>query len=324
MEYGTGTPSDKTMGGTIAPSPWAFHPVLVLAQTRRPAILVFGDSREEGGTEGARPPHYLSGMCTGALGRQFGLSSLAESASSLTTVVNGTVANRMHRMALAPFFSHVLNAYGVNDLSLGRTVSQLLADRAGFASLFPGRTVIGTTIMPYVTSTDGWRSKANQGLGTNQPKIREANRSIRAGIAGEAFILDTARVVDPFDEDKYSVSADPGASIGAAACEFTGSISGTVLTVTTIASGSLGYGATLTDSLTASSSNMPFPGTMVLEQLTGSVGGVGTYRVHPQQTAVTKTMYVGGWGTSDGLHCSKHLAERAISRLDLFGLELFR
>jgi hypothetical protein len=315
MEYGSGDPADKTMGGTITPSAWAYHPVLILAQTRRPSVLVFGDSREEGGTEGPRPPHYLNGMCIGALGRLFGFSSVAESATQLTTFVNGTAANRTHRLALAPYVSHVLDAYGVNDLSQNRTVAQLLADRASFAAMFPDNTVIGTTIMPYVPSTDGWRSKANQGLGTNQPKIREANRSIRAGIAGEAFILDTARSVDPFDEDKYVVAADASAATGAPACEFTGSITGTTLTVSAIASGSLTYGATLTDSLSGTSSNLPFPGTMVLEQLTGTAGASGTYRVNFPQTVAAKTMYVGGWATSDGLHNSHHMVVQATERL---------
>lgn len=316
MEFGTGTPNDRTMGGEIAASAWTYHPVLILAKTRRPSILAFGDSREEGGSEGPRPPYYDNGMCIGALARHFGYASMAESATYLTTFVNGTAENRAFRLALAPYFSHVLNAYGVNDISLGRTVEQLLADRAAFAATFAPRTVIGTTIMPYVPSSDGWRTKAGQTLGTNQPKIRTANRAIRAGISGEALVLDTARVVDPFDEDKYVVAADPSATAGAGPCEFIGSISGTVLTVTAIASGTLAYGATLTDTLTgAPYTGQPYAATTVLEQLDGAVGGIGTYRVSFAQAVTSKTMYVGAWATNDGLHGSAYIAERSTAQM---------
>lgn len=314
MNHGTGTPQDLTMGGAV-PTGWSYGPTLILCKTRRPSVLVFGDSREEGGVEGTRLPNYDNGMCIGALAKMFGYSSMAEAASTLTAVVNGTPENRAFRLALAPYFSHVVNAYGVNDVSQGRTTAQIVADRAALAGYFPNNIVVGTTVMPYAPSTDGWRTKANQSLGTNQPKIRELNRSIRDGIAGEMFILDTARVVDPYDEDKYSVSADPSATAGAPACEFTGSISGTTLTVTAVASGSLAYGTVLTSGLTSSDNTSPFSSTMVLEQLTGTTGGIGTYRVSRSQTLASKTMYSGGWATIDGLHPARFAAELAPARM---------
>ncbi|SOB86752.1 hypothetical protein SAMN06297144_1861 [Sphingomonas guangdongensis] len=304
----------NAFGGS--PAEFSFPPVLFLGQTRRPSVLVFGDSREEGGTEGPRTPHYDNGLCIGAIGRHFGYTSVAESSSSLNQFTGGSSANRSNRLALAPYFTHIVNAWGVNDIGTGRTVAQFLADRATFAGYFPNKQVIGTTMPPYVPYTDGGRTIAGQSLGTNQPKVREANRAIRAGIAGEAFIFDTARGADPFDRDAYSVDPDPSATTARfPAAQITASISATTLTVTAVTSGTLGYGTCLTEGLGNAYDSSPYYGTMILEQLTGTTGGVGTYRVNFSQNTSWRTMYAGGWGSKDGLHLNGMLAEQVRERL---------
>jgi len=323
LQNGSGTPPNLLDTFPGQASEYSYPPVLFLGQTLNPSVLVFGDSREEGGLEGNRAPHYNLGIVNGTVGRVFGYTSLAESGTFLNTFSNGTSANRANRVALAQYFTHVVNAWGVNDFGQGRTVAQLLADRATFATFFPTKTVIGTTIMPYVTTNDAYRTTANQGLGTTQPKIRQVNRAIRAGINGEKFIFDTAKAVDQYDRDAWQVSADPSATVNPLpACTFTGSISSSgVLTVTAIASGSLVYGSTLTDILDTTGgiayTGLPYPGTMVLEQLTGTTGGIGTYTVSIVNPTATpsKTMYVGGWASPDGLHSNALMAEQARVRL---------
>ena len=81
----------------------------------------------------------------------------------------------------------------------------------------------------------------------------------------------------------------PGA--GTPNAEFVASISGTTLTVTTITSGALVEGVALKQTGGVSA------GTKVIEQLTGSIGGTGTYSVSISQTVTSTNMEQGGFTT---------------------------
>ena len=70
---------------------------------------------------------------------------------------------------------------------------------------------------------------------------------------------------------------------------FTGSISGTTLTVTAVASGNIGVGQGITGSGVTT-------GTTVVDYLSGT-GGIGTYRVNISQTVASTTL-TGGWVTN--------------------------
>jgi hypothetical protein len=69
------------------------------------------------------------------------------------------------------------------------------------------------------------------------------------------------------------------------AVSFTGSITGTVLTVTSVTVGTLFPGATITGPVTA--------GTIITSQLTGPFGGTGTYTVTPSQSVGSTTLSIG-------------------------------
>lgn len=73
-----------------------------------------------------------------------------------------------------------------------------------------------------------------------------------------------------------------GSSIAAATGSFTGSIAGDVLTITAVGSGNAVPGGTLSGTGVAS-------GTKVLSQLSGTAGGIGTYRVSIPDQLVTST-----------------------------------
>jgi hypothetical protein len=89
-------------------------------------------------------------------------------------------------------------------------------------------------------------------------------------------------------KDAATGIAQMGGVIGAGASSFTGSISGTTLTVTAVASGSIQVGQTLSGSgVTAS--------TKITGYLTGA-GGTGTYTVDTSQTAASTTI-AGSGGT---------------------------
>ena len=72
-------------------------------------------------------------------------------------------------------------------------------------------------------------------------------------------------------------------SIAAGAGSVTGSIAGNIMTVTVVGSGTLPDGATLSGSSVVS-------GTKILEQLSGTAEGVGTYRVSIEQTVASTTI----------------------------------
>lgn len=81
-----------------------------------------------------------------------------------------------------------------------------------------------------------------------------------------------------------------GSSVAASTFSVTGSISGDVLNVTAVGSGTVVAGATISGTNVAS-------GTKVLSQIDGTAGGVGNYRVNiPNQTAASTTVS-GTYGT---------------------------
>jgi hypothetical protein len=71
----------------------------------------------------------------------------------------------------------------------------------------------------------------------------------------------------------------------------TASIAGTVMSVTAVARGGLADGVALIDAVWPTM-NVAV-GTRVLGQLTGSLGGTGTYTVTPTQTLASETLYAG-------------------------------
>ena len=92
-----------------------------------------------------------------------------------------------------------------------------------------------------------------------------------------------------FTKNNQSNIANVGGVIGTGAASVTGSIAGTVLTVTAVSSGLITVGAVLSGSgVTA--------GTTVVGVLTGS-GGVGTYQVSASQTVSSTTVTATGSGS---------------------------
>lgn len=320
LQNSSGTPPAMEAAFPGQPGEYSCPPILYLTMTRKPSVLQFGDSREETGSEAGRPPYYVNGLTLPAIwAAGIGFTCLTESGTALRgnagagQFLGGTYTRRL---ALAQYFSHIEDAYGFNDLNAyGRSVAQLLTDRATFAALFPNNVVFGTTMMLSVTSTDAYVNTANQGaLGANQLKVREANTAIRRGIVGEAFVIDTADASDPLRTSKYPVSRDPAAT-SRSTSQFTGSIAANgVLTVTAITSGTLNYGDPITDSLTSITDNK-LAGCTILEQLTGSAGSTGTYTISRPQTLTSRTLYVGGYACPDTIHQTKDFSEQIQQRI---------
>jgi hypothetical protein len=88
---------------------------------------------------------------------------------------------------------------------------------------------------------------------------------------------------------RFGATGTPGSSgsatgsIAAATNSVTGSIAGDIMTVTALLSGTVRMGTTLSGAGVVS-------GTKVVDQLSGTAGGVGTYRVSIQQTVASTTI----------------------------------
>lgn len=325
MQTGTGTAPSITSAFSGSPGDTSYPPVVFAAMIREPSFLIFSDSREDTGHEGARPPYFDNGVVTAAIGRRFGYASMAEAGSLIFNFIYGNAdstipARNLNRRNLSIYFSHVFCGWGINDLSSSRSPAQVWNDRSLFTAMFgSNKPIVGGTIMPYTVSGDGWATIAGQALTNTQPLTREANRLIRKGVPGEAYLIDSAAAVDPSDRGKWPVSADPSATTALSTATITASIATSgVMTVTAANANTLGYGVTLTDKLSAGSfTGTPYPGTIIREQLSGTPGGVGTYTVEPAPlTAVTsRTMYAGAYATQDGIHPTGLMAEQALPRV---------
>lgn len=308
-ENGSGTATDKTTTGTVSPNVITYMPVLIVAPTRKPSFLIVGDSRQEGGAETITDATGDVGETVRAIGRVDAYASISESGQLL----NGYLTNsHTLRDALYPFFSHVVDAYGINDLASGGwSAAQLAAGRSTFAALYPSKIVIGTTLAPYVTTSDGFFTTANEGLGTNQPKVRDFNVLERAGLAGESFTWDIADAIDPYRLNRYPVTRNPSdATRTGTQATFTSSISGTTLTVTAVSAGTINLNDPITDSLTGvAGGGSDVNSATTIAALGTGTGGTGTYTVNISQTVASRTMYTGAAATKDGLHMTAAMSE---------------
>jgi hypothetical protein len=93
-------------------------------------------------------------------------------------------------------YSDVIFEHGVNDLRIGRTLAQILADQQTLYMnvIGPGVRRFQTTITPRTTSSNSWADVAGQSPQTdgNMASLNPLNTAIRAGVANIDFVIETA------------------------------------------------------------------------------------------------------------------------------------
>jgi hypothetical protein len=295
---GTGTPTDLTTSGTLSGGTYnGFWPLAVLAQTMRPSVLIFGDSRAQCGDDYLTNASADLGNIARGIGPVFGYSNVAISG----TLLSGYLASsHAYRDQMVQYFSHIVDEWGVNDLNGGASVATLAANRASFAALYPNNVVIGTTIEPNTSSTDDWTTIANQSAAN--AKVTAFNMLERAGIAGEQFIFDIADGIDPFRSGQWPMGYNAAATSVAPLASVTASIATTgVMTVTSVGSGSLAIGQPLV-----------IPGLTNGRYISGLIsgtGGTGTYQLSQKlvNPIASTTITAGAFATVDGLHASPQM-----------------
>lgn len=305
MEIGTSL-NDKTTSGTIGfANGISYFPAVIAAQTTQPAVIVFGTSREVGGVGYITDASYDMGPTTRIVSKSYGCTQASISGTLLSNWNAGT-HTYLNQLIAAGYWTHATNEYGVNDVP-GSTAAAVATARATFATNLKAQksdiVIIGHTLYPYVSTSDVGTTKAGQTIGANQQRIMTLNDAVRAGIAGEDFCWDMADGLDPFREGKYPVTRNPADATKTVAT-FTGAIAGTTLTVTGI-TGAISQG----DPVYAPSGVLD--STWIVEQLTGTTGSNGTYRVnrpyngngtYPKGNVAATAMSTSGVTTRDGLH----------------------
>lgn len=91
-------------------------------------------------------------------------------------------------------FSDAIVEHGLNDLRLGRTQTQLLADHQTIYVMFPGKRIYQATLTPRADSTDSYATVANQTPRTdgNMAALASVNATIRALPSNVTGIVEAA------------------------------------------------------------------------------------------------------------------------------------
>lgn len=219
FEYGTSGITDKTLGGTIPNttpgSPFCMPPIAIIGKTRNVSVFLAGDSLTKGVSDRVSNAWQDMGITARSIGPQ--LAYINTGINSDTLINANNPANYVNRQLLSQYCSHIIDAYGINDIVGGQTAAQVAANRTVFAAKFGGKRVYGTSLGPDATSTDGWVTLANQTPFAQNAARVAFNGLVRAGIVGEFGYFDVA---DALESDRnsgiWAVGYLPGAASGIA------------------------------------------------------------------------------------------------------------
>lgn len=186
---------DNTISGaayTSTTSTNSYGPMLSLAQTTAPAVLIFGDSisygeQDQGDTSGD----------TGSVARSVGPNFAYANYGIRGDSVFKWLTNSPVRRAVLPYFSHVIFEFGVNDFIVqGRTAAQLAVDTQSAVALMGGKKTFACTILPSTTTTDNYATLVNQTpVSWNADRITENDRR-RTVPAGFTSCFDLASALE--------------------------------------------------------------------------------------------------------------------------------
>lgn len=171
-----------------------YRPILLVATlpTDTKAFLIVGDSRNDGYRDVYTGISNDRGEMPRTVGGTFGYANCSVPGDNASNFI----ASHARRVALAAYFSHVICAYGINDID-GNTaafVAAKLATLAGYFSI----PVYQTTLGPVTDSTDAWATLVNQTPNASRVHRVELNNTyIRGGgIAGMAGFVEVADALE--------------------------------------------------------------------------------------------------------------------------------
>lgn len=211
MEYGGAEITDKTTSGTVASGAGnGFYPCAIIAQTRRPSVIAYGDSITLGVQDAVNDGSADLGQFTRSLGPSFAYINAGIGGDRAQTFASG----HAKRSPLAAYASHIICGFGRNDIAIGRTGAQVLADLQTIYALFPGKPVFQSTTVPWTTSSDSWATVTNQTADASEAQRLILNRAIRAVPPGLAGYFDVANALES-SPDSGRWATPPGGTTGA-------------------------------------------------------------------------------------------------------------
>lgn len=197
-EYSASSLADKTMSGTIANnSPTntnVFGCCAIIAMSKRPAVLLIGDSR----CLGTRDSNVAGFGDLGEVEKSIGPSLAVANYGISSLTAQGWNNSHANQVALAQYFQNIVIQIGVNDLYSGASAATLITRNTTIAGNFTGKRIFYTTIPPETTSTDNWATEVNQTPVSveNDTQRKSYNASVRAGLSGAYGYFEIADVVE--------------------------------------------------------------------------------------------------------------------------------
>lgn len=308
---GAGLTDDTLVAGTpTTTSVHGFGPTVYGRLSTPTAVLgVIGDSIAMTATEAGEPTTNWS-FLERAMRGVIPVLNTARNSDSMALYLqryDGRAA------ALRDSITDLWMTLGRNDLG-SYSVATMQANYQKIINPFLARgvKVWGNTITPYVTSTDGYITTANQTIvssGSRETHRVEFNQWLRdnwrsLGLSG---LSEWARTMDPTDSGKWSFD---GSGLGRSAQGFAtltgGAVSAVAMGSFLATSNSGGQGYAL--STTTPCAVLNYPGTPGSgAQVTGNTNGSGlvtTYTVDAGGSGYTYPPMVSPWGswTNDGIH----------------------
>ncbi|WP_354258090.1 hypothetical protein [Bradyrhizobium sp. F1.13.3] len=151
--------SDNTLGGAYTASSGItrYSPMIIAARTRKPSILVIGDSKGYGEND--------TGDTSGDIGEV--QRWISPSFANACWAIRGRDASQFNansaiQASMASFFTHLINEDGINGFIHGRSAAQIAIDTDTLAARFPTLKKLLVTILPAPTSTDSYATLVNQ------------------------------------------------------------------------------------------------------------------------------------------------------------------
>ncbi|WP_189464899.1 SGNH/GDSL hydrolase family protein, partial [Mesorhizobium sp. M2D.F.Ca.ET.223.01.1.1] len=200
-EYSASTTTDKTMGGTVndvgAASSPIYVPTAIIAQTRKPSVLIIGDSRDWGFTDTLDSSGDL-----GDIARSIGPAYGYINAGCAGDTFSALIAAGTKRQALKQYVSHVIVGDAINALRSGgsgqnKTSATVLGELQTVLGMFSDKRCYTTTCGgPNPTSTDNFATTANQTVNANSAQITAYNDAIRASVANSLGFFEIADQVE--------------------------------------------------------------------------------------------------------------------------------
>lgn len=199
-------------GGTIPPADTiTYMPVALNALTLSDGVIALGDSRDQGNGDRPDSTGDQGNVCR-SLGPVFGYLNGGVDSESMQNFLDHPHTNRV---ALGnAYYNKVILQWGINDISDGDTLLEMIANQTTIAALFPGKSVFGCTTECVSSSSNFWVNQAGQTTAIFNAARVAWNNYLRAGPDYLKAVFDLANVTEyPTDSGIWIAPTPQGSPV---------------------------------------------------------------------------------------------------------------